>query len=312
MRRLTTASVLVLALAALLAVLPAASGKKGHSRPKTIALPAGWQPEGIASRGGRNLYVGSIPTGAVWKGDARTGQGAVLVPPHDGRAAIGVKLDRRGRIFVAGGSTGKAFVYTAKGRDRAEYQLAPTNAPATFVNDLVVTRRAVFFTDSRLQQLYKLPLGRRGKLPRASAVKTIPLSGDIVYAPGNNANGIVAAGRALIVVQSNAGKLFRVNRSTGVANEIVLAGTANVLNGDGLFRRGRTLYVVQNRDNKIAVVKLDKGLGSGSVTRELTDPDFDVPTTLARSGGRLYTVNARFTTPPMPDTTYDVVRVRGR
>ena len=42
---------------------------------------------------------------------------------------------------------------------------------------------------------------------------------------------------------------------------------------------------------------------------ELTDPDFDVPTTVARLGLRLYAINARFSTPPTPETPYDVVKV---
>ena len=33
-----------------------------------------------------------------------------------------------------------------------------------------------------------------------------------------------------------------------------------VTNGDGLLLRGRTLFVVQNRDNKVAVLKLCRGL----------------------------------------------------
>ena len=44
----------------------------------------------------------------------------------------------------------------------------------------------------------------------------------------------------------------------------------------------------------------------------LTDPDFDVPTTIALHGSRLYAVNARFSTPPTPGTEYDIVRVDGR
>ena len=44
-------------------------------------------------------------------------------------------------------------------------------------------------------------------------------------------------------------------------------------------------------------------------TAELTDPDFDIPTTIAALGRKLYAVNARFSTPPTPETTYDVVKV---
>jgi hypothetical protein len=72
---------------------------------------------------------------------------------------------------------------------------------------------------------------------------------------------------------------------------------------------GRTLYVVQNQLNRIAVVSLAKGFASGTVARTITDPDFDVPTTIDRRGNRLYAVNARFGTAPRPSTTYSVVQV---
>jgi sugar lactone lactonase YvrE len=301
--------VLVLLVLAAVAALPTTAG--AATFPDTIRLPDGWQPEGIASGRGTSLYVGSIPTGAVWKGDARTGRGDVLVPGQPGRSAIGIKVDRRNRLFVAGGATGKAFVYDAgSGADLASYQLAPAAAPATFVNDVAVTSRAAWFTDSLIQQLYALPLGRHGRLPAQSRVRTLPLTGDLVYQEGNNLNGIVAArgGRTLLSVQTNTGKLFRINPRTGMTREVDLGG-ASLVNGDGMLLAGRVLFVVQNRDNRIAVVKLSHSLSRGRVVATLTDPDFDVPTTLAFQAGRLYTVNARFgTTDPQP-ARYDIVRV---
>jgi sugar lactone lactonase YvrE len=301
--------VLVLMVMAAIVALPATAG--ATTFPATIRLPDGWQPEGIASGRGTSLYVGSIPTGAVWKGDARTGRGDVLVAGQEGRSAIGIKVDHRNRLFVAGGATGKAFVYDAEtGADLASYQLAPVGAPATFVNDVVVTGEAAWFTDSRIQQLYALPLGRNGRLPGQDAVRTLPLTGDLVYQVGNNLNGIVAArdGRTLLSVQSNTGKLFRIDPRTGVTREIDLGG-ASLINGDGLLLAGRVLFVVQNRLNKIAVVLLSGSLDQGRVVTELTDPDFDVPTTIAFTAGRLYAVNARFgTTDPQP-ARYDIVRV---
>jgi hypothetical protein len=41
----------------------------------------------------------------------------------------------------------------------------------------------------------------------------------------------------------------------------------------------------------------------------ITDENFDVPTTLAPFGNRLYAVNARFDTPPAPTTEYSIVQV---
>ena len=142
-----------LAVLAYLCLIPIVAGSTrfGPFAPQLdIPLPDGWQPEGIAAGRGTSLYVGSIPTGAVWKGDARTGSGDVLVPGQPGvRSAIGIKVDRRDRLFVAGGATGKAFVYdAATGADLASYQLAIPGV-ATFVNDVAVTHKAAWFTTPR-------------------------------------------------------------------------------------------------------------------------------------------------------------------
>jgi streptogramin lyase len=304
---------LLLALVALTCVGAAAPATAtGHALPATIPLPDGFRPEGIAIARSGAVYVGSIPTGAIWRGDVRTGKGSVLVPGVPGRAAIGLELDRHGRLWVAGGPTGHAFVYDARtGRLLADYQLT---TGTTFVNDVVVTRHAAWFTDSTNPRLYRVPIGRHGRLGDQADVTALPLSGDISYLPtGPNANGIEAArgGRVLIIVQSNTGLLFTVNPRTGVARMIDLGGQ-DVPNGDGLLLRGRTLFVVQNQLNLVARVRLGRGLATGRVVERISDPDFDVPTTLASFKGRLYTVNARFTTPPTPQTSYDIVRVDGR
>jgi hypothetical protein len=75
--------------------------------PPVIPLPNGFQPEGIAVGRGPTFFVGSIPTGSIYSGNLRTGEGQVLVPPQEGRAAIGLDFDyRSGYLFVAGGPTG--------------------------------------------------------------------------------------------------------------------------------------------------------------------------------------------------------------
>jgi sugar lactone lactonase YvrE len=295
-----------IAVAAGVAVLgvPAAGGP---AFPEEIALPAGFAPEGIAIGQGHTFFVGSIPTGAVYRGDLRTGEGSVLVPAAGGRQAIGLDVDPKGRLFVAGGPTGRAFVYDARnGALLAEYVL--TTNP-TFVNDVVVTRDGAYFTDSLQQQLYRVPLGPGGAL--GSAAETIPLSGDIAFVAGFNVNGIDAtpSGRTLVVVQSNLGKLFTVDPRTGVADEIELGGET-VTAGDGILLDGKTLFVVRNVQNRIAVVRLSPDLGSGTLVRHLTNPRFGVPTTIAEFGQRLYAVNARFGTPVTPTTPYWVTQLR--
>jgi hypothetical protein len=108
------------------------------------------------------------------------------------------------------------------------------------------------------------------------------------------------------VVNSTTGKLFAVDARTGVAR---LIDAPRVQQGDGILLAGPLLFVVQNQQNKVAVLLLDRRLRRAALLRELTDPDFDVPTTIARIGVKLYAVNARFNTPPQPDTKYAIVKV---
>src|SRR5690242_15897151 len=72
-----------------LLTLAACGGESGP--PGIISLPVGFQPEGIAARDSF-IYVGSIPSGAVYRADISTGVGSVLVPSQAGRAAIGLKV----------------------------------------------------------------------------------------------------------------------------------------------------------------------------------------------------------------------------
>src|SRR5918999_2910301 len=214
--------------AAFLAMCATAIAAREQVFPARIDLPDGFQPEGIAIAG-QQVYVGSIPTGSIWRGNLRTGRGDVLVN-RTGRAAIGVAVDR-GRIFVAGGPTGRAFVYNARtGADVANLQLTTGN---TFVNDVVVTRQAAWFTDSMNPVLYRVPLSRNGRPGPQSAVRSVALTGDYQHQSGFNANGIDATpnGRTLVIVQSNTGKLFTV--TTGGATREIDLGGATVLNGDG-------------------------------------------------------------------------------
>jgi sugar lactone lactonase YvrE len=281
--------------------------------PEVIPLPNGFQPEGIAAGRGTTFYVGSIPTGAVYRGDIRTGNGAVLVPAQAGRSSIGMKYDNRtGLLFVAGGQTGNAYIYDGRtGANVAEIHL--TDLPS-FINDVILTRNAAYFTNSSQPILYRVLLTRDGKLPPAPTSEEIPLGGDYQFTPGAfNANGIAATpdGRTLIIVNSVDGVLYKVDPTTGVATRIDL-GTGAVPNGDGILLQGRILYVVQNQLNQIAVVKLNHDLTSGTIVDTITSPLFRVPTTIARFGNSLYAVNARFGTPPTPDTEYEVVRVPRR
>jgi hypothetical protein len=288
------------AIAVLALLAPAAPA--GERAQRTIALPDEFRPEGIASGPKDSFYVGSIPQGSVYRGSYRTGDGAVLVPPHEGRNHTGLKVDRRhDLLFVAGGASKGIYVYDSEtGADVASFSIPD----AGFINDVVLTRRAAYFTDSQVQRFYRVRIGRDG---RVGEPRIVPITGDFVYTAGFNANGIeqVGNGRRLIMVKSNTGQLFSVKPRSGRSREIELDGT--VVNGDGILLRGRTLYVVRNRDNRIAVVDLKRDLREGEIEEELTDPLLDVPTTIAPFKRFIYAVNARFDRPD--DSDDDIIRL---
>jgi sugar lactone lactonase YvrE len=272
--------------------------------PTEFPLPNGFLPEGIAIGSKPYAYMGSRANGAVYRTDLRTGEGQVIYEGETGTVTTGLKVDHDGLLYMAGAGGGTARIVDSRtGKLATTYQLTATTH---FINDVVLLGNRAWFTDSRDSVLYGVPRGGRGK------VRTLSLSGDWVQTPNaTNANGIVATpnGRDLIVVNSSSGKLYRVALETGEATEIVLSGAADVVNGDGLVRVGHTLYVVQNRRNIVSVFDLDAKVTTATLSGTITDPRFDVPTTAARFGDRLYLVNARFTSPQTPATTFNAVAV---
>src|SRR6266545_3004345 len=265
------------ALAAVGAALVGASLAADTAKPfpEVIQLPTGFRPEGIEIGRGTTFYVGSVASGAIYSGDLRTGTRDVLVPGGNGRPATGIELDRHNRLFVAGAGTGNAYVYAAgTGALLRTYNFG---ASPTFINDVVVTHGAAYFTDSQQADLYRVPIGPGGVL---GAAETIHLGGEYAHVGGGafNLNGIDATrnGKTLVAVQSTGGKL----------------------------------YLVQNQLNQVAVIALGAGLTSGKVLTRLTDSDFKVPTTIDDLGRRLYAVNARFGTPDPDTLEFQVVQLR--
>jgi DNA-binding beta-propeller fold protein YncE len=302
LRAFTLAGALLAASATLVAASPSAT----KPFPQVIQLPQGFQPEGIEVGKGTTFYVGSRVTGAVYRGNLRTGAGAILIPGGSGRTATGIELDSQNRLWVAGAGTGDGYVFNAKsGSLIRTYDFASGD---TFVNDVVVTKNAAYFTDSRKALLYKVPIGPGGAL---GAFTTVTLGSPFVLGAGFNLNGIDATrnGETLIAVQSNNGKLFRINAASGAVREITLAGGESVPNGDGILLTGKTLYVVQNTDNRVAVIALAPNFASGRVATRLSDPDFRVPTTIDDHGRRLYAVNAKFGVASPGTAPYEVVQL---
>jgi sugar lactone lactonase YvrE len=282
------------ALAAALSVTLVAPAEARPPQLDRIDLPVGFQPEGIAIGKGPYAYVGSLADGDIYRANLRTGKGRVISQGGgEDKPSVGLKIDRRGLLYVAGGGSGEGRVINSRtGKLLATYKFS--DAP-TFVNDVVLTRRAAWFTDSQQPVLYRVSRNHHGKRLADARVTRLPLTGDWVQTTGFNANGIAQTPnqRALLVINSSAATLFRVNPRTGVATRVDLGGYA-LTNGDGLLVRGRTLYVVQNRLRQVAVFKLNRRGTAGALVKTLPVPDSDVPTTVAAYRGSLYLPNARF------------------
>ena len=223
---------------------------------RLIPLPVDFWPEGIAVGEGATFYVGSLRNGDIYRGNLRTGRGRVFISAPPGRVAAGLKADERHRLlFVAGGATGTAYVYDLRsGATVKVARFGPTGT--SFLNDVIVTDDAAYFTDSFAPKLYRLSIGRHGRIGRGS---TITLSGPAAaIVPGSpNLNGIEAAddGRRLIVNHTALGALFTVNPVTGASRPIEVSGLApGTL--DGLLLEGKTLWVVENFENKLVRVSL--------------------------------------------------------
>lgn len=300
--RLTTA---LFTLLIMLVASPASAADRPF--PGVIQLPNGFRPEGIAIGTGTTFYTGSLGGQGVYRGDLRTGLGSTFI--SGGGPFVGMKVER-GQLWIAGGPAGSGYAFDARtGAQLASFQFATTGPglPPTFVNDVIVTKDAAWFTDSMRPSLYRVAIAPNGAI---GATTTVDLTGKIQFVAGFNLNGIAATpnGSTLIVVNSSTGKLYAIDAKTIATHEINLGG-ATVTTGDGILLHGRTLYVVRNVMDQIAVIRLANDFSSGTVVGVITNAAFDVPTTIARHGSALYTVNARFRTTPTASTQYTAVRV---
>ncbi|MEW2430533.1 superoxide dismutase [Micromonospora sp. NPDC047644] len=306
-KRLSLLLAPLVAAATLVPVGAPAAARPAKPFPARIALPNGFTPEGLTIGRGTTVYVGSVLNGAVWRGDLRTGRGSVLIPGTPGTAKAGMKLDRQGRLWTADFSGGGASVYDpGTGALLARYQF--TTDPNTLVNDMVITKRAIWFTDSVRPVLYVVPLGPGGRLPASDAFRVLPLTGPGATPDAFNNGIVVLPDGDLLVAQMLTGQLVRVDPRTGGSRLFDLGGYS-VDRADGLVLRGRTLHVIRNLTNVVAVVRLNAGYTAGVVQREITGPQLRSPATGDLLGSALYVVNGRFDVESTPSTDYDIVRL---
>jgi sugar lactone lactonase YvrE len=287
------------------AALPAAAS--GPSTDDVIVLEGATSAEGIAAGDGTTFYAGDLGTGDILRGDISTGKAKRFIDAPDGRMAVGMKADlRNDLLFVAGGGTGKAFVYNTETRKPVmEYNLAPG-----FINDVTLTGDGAWFTNSAAPELYFVPVNRWGELGEAADVKTLKVGGEAgkPLQPGQfGFNGIAAAedDEVLIVAHTQNQALYAVDPGTGESSRIKGANLEFV---DGILMKGHTVWAVRNMSNQISRLELSDDLSSFTVEEAITSEHFDIPTTVARFGDTLAAVNAKFGKQP-PPTQYEVVLV---
>lgn len=286
---------------AALTLAPAATAHRGgHRADVSIVLPDATGAEGIAAGRGSTFYAGDLNNGDIFVGDVRRKSARLLIDAPEGRNAVGMKYHRRsGLLFVAGGPSGQAYVYDTRTREPvASFELG-----GGFINDVTLTRKGAWFTNSQSGELYLVPVRRHARLGEP---RTLPLSGPAAGTPGGfNLNGIAAlrGGRTLLVAHSADATIYTVNPRTGESAETGL----DLPNVDGILADGRRVWAVQNQLNQVSVIKLDRRLSSGRVKRVITSDLFQVPTTVARFGSRLALPNAKFGLPDVEE--YDVVVV---
>jgi len=294
--KLVPAAVILLALP----ILSASAGDKPF--PHVVPALDYSLPEGFAIGKGHTAYNGSVD-GSIYKVDLRSGVGDVLNPletpdPYD-CLKLGMRVDSRtNNLFVAGCWYENLLVYDADtGEVKAEYQLGPMFE--SLVNDLAITKDAVYITDSFLPYIYRLPLAKNGGLPpNADGVTTIDLPAEFMmdwegYCCGGN--GIVATpdGKTLIIGHSLLSALYRVDPVTGDVIEIEVSPP---LTGflDGLVMHGRTLYIMNPDWELVQVVELDKEMLTGEFVGTITDPNMSGVASGALFGKSLYVNNAHY------------------
>lgn len=299
-----TTSLLIVAVIALLGLNSLTV--RAVSFPDQIDLPDGFFPEGIAVGRGTDFYVGSLSDGSIYKGDLLTGEGAVLTDAPGQFVTVGIEVDQHERVWVAGGPSGSGRVYDGDtGELLASYTF--TGPFESFVNDVLVTNDAAYFTDSGTSndpdpavlrfagspRLFVVPLGSGQILPEQSEVWTLPVNAPDIDFPNLNGIETTPGGSSLVVGHTVGEELFRVDPSNGDSTAIDIGGVP-LLGNDGLIRQGNTIYVVENAISQVSAVKIAPDGSSGRVTAVYPVVGAETPTTADLFGNALYAVDARF------------------
>ena len=311
----TTASrilLVTLAAVALAIGVQVAAQENGETRVYTLQPSTHGFPEGIAyDKSSRAFFVGATGDGTIYRGTLENPTVSEFILGAPGGEAAGMKV-AHGRLYVAGGFSGRVTVYDIVSRQKvASFE----SFGAGMLNDLVVTKNGdVFVTDSFLATLWHITaaqISTGGGTPDG-----IPVDPEIQsdYSPFSfNLNGIVAlnGGPSLVVVQSNTGKLFRIdlNQDAPRGREIHQIAVEPLVWADGLLIDGAELLVVQNgAPATLNFVRLNAQATRGTVVERRTDPSLRESSTIAKARNFYLVVNPDFTGQATPFTVTGLPR----
>jgi sugar lactone lactonase YvrE len=269
------------------------------------AVPgSGLYPEGLAFDPRTNsVFTTAMLKGTVFR--AKLDSDAFEVFSRAGANGLvsssGLKFNEATRqLVVCGGVTGLVHVFDVDtGRLVGRYSNglvdgppaspAPNPAAPTFVNDIAFAQAHAFITDSYHAVLYRLSaetLAQGTGTELGELEPWLPLDGTpIVYQedgtpPGRfNLNGILTTPdeRYVIVVQTNTGKLFRVDVATREIIEIEGHGNPG---GDGLAYLSDTdvLSIDMSKKQNLTRLRLSPDYDSYQVVGQYNMPDNVSPT----------------------------------
>ncbi|MDB5044975.1 MAG: superoxide dismutase [Deinococcus sp.] len=238
-------------------------------------------PEGVAYDANRGvLYTGSAATGSIYAVNASSGAVSLLSEggARGRTSALGLKVDRQGRVWVAGGAAGTVSVLSPNGSPIAV--LETPKSPNPYINDLApAADGSVYVTDSTRPVIFRVS-------PDLKVSAWLELDRTpIKYGPGINLNGILATpdGRSLLTMQLNTGDVWRIDLRTKAVKKVI----GGLMRGDGILldpANPRTLYVARNALGVVSKVALSTDSGTGTLVAEEPLQGLRFPATLTAIG----------------------------
>jgi sugar lactone lactonase YvrE len=269
---------------------------------------AGLVPEGLAyDAAGRRLFIGDGPSRTILAVDAsgaeRVFAGPLEAPP------LGMTVDAKARRLWAASTN--AFWDAAQKRSALiAFDLA-TGRPARTVtspealsfNDVALAPNGdLWATDSLGGQVFRLKAG-------AAALERVTPQGAMAYP-----NGIALSddGRHVFVAQG--ASLRRIDAATGEVLALPQPDNLTTLGIDGLYWRNGALVAVQNGGTAGRVLRLKlspaRDAIAGFEVLEAGNPHFEIPTTGAPAGDRLYVLANAQLMRMRPDGSVDRAKLK--